>query len=82
MAESPPWGALMSEPPMGPAEWLILVLLSIVWGGSFLFAKIALLAFKFLTIGVIRVIIGALINVTGVVLIDGGLFGVLGSSRA
>jgi drug/metabolite transporter (DMT)-like permease len=50
----------MSELRMGTPEWLMLILLSIVWGGSFFFAEIALLVFGPLTIVAIRVIIGAI----------------------
>jgi drug/metabolite transporter (DMT)-like permease len=49
----------MSEPRMGAPEWLMLILLSIVWGGSFFFAEIALFAYGPLTIVAIRVAIGA-----------------------
>jgi drug/metabolite transporter (DMT)-like permease len=50
----------MAELRMGTREWLMLILLSIVWGGSFFFAEIALLAFGPLTIVAIRVAIGAI----------------------
>lgn len=49
----------MSELRMGAPEWMMLILLSVVWGGSFFFAEIALLAFGPLTIVAIRVLIGA-----------------------
>jgi drug/metabolite transporter (DMT)-like permease len=49
----------MSELRMDAPEWMMLILLSIVWGGSFFFAEIALLAFGPLTIVAIRVFVGA-----------------------
>ncbi|MDA9975850.1 hypothetical protein N9F34_03380 [Alphaproteobacteria bacterium] len=64
----------MSEPRMDATEELIWFCCRIVWGGSLLFAKTALLGFRPLTIGVIRVIIGTLNNVTSLMLIDGGFF--------
>jgi len=40
----------MSQPRMGPIEWAFLILLSILWGGTFLFAKIALVEIPPLTV--------------------------------
>jgi drug/metabolite transporter (DMT)-like permease len=33
---------MMREPRMGPLEWALLLILSILWGGSFFFTKVAL----------------------------------------
>ena len=41
--------------------WLLLLSLSLVWGGSFLFVELALREFQPLTIGSLRVAIGALV---------------------
>ncbi|MGE0421952.1 MAG: DMT family transporter [Reyranellaceae bacterium] len=40
---------------MGPAEWLLLVMLSVLWGGSFLFGKIALAELPPFTVVLARV---------------------------
>ena len=45
---------------MGAAEWGTLLILSVVWGGSFFFIEVALTAFPPLTIVALRVAIGAL----------------------
>jgi drug/metabolite transporter (DMT)-like permease len=45
---------------MGPAEWALLVSLSIFWGGSFLFGKIALMELRPFTVVLLRVGIAAL----------------------
>ncbi len=50
----------MSELRMGAPEWLMLIALSVVWGGSFFFAEIALRAYGPMTIVAIRVCIGAM----------------------
>ena len=59
---------------MDATEELIWFCCQIVWGVSLFFTKIALLGFRPLTIGVMRVVIGALNDVTSLMLIDGGLF--------
>lgn len=55
---------------MKPAEWGMLILLSIFWGGSFFFTEIALHDFQPLTVVFLRVTLAALILV-GVVYISG-----------
>ena len=45
---------------MGPAEWLLLVMLSVLWGGSFLFGKIALAELPPFTVVLGRVGLAAL----------------------
>ena len=45
---------------MGTSEWGTLIVLSVVWGGSFFFIEVALTAFPPLTIVALRVAIGAL----------------------
>jgi drug/metabolite transporter (DMT)-like permease len=45
---------------MKPAEWTMLILLSIFWGGSFFFVEIALYDFQPLTIVFFRVVLAAL----------------------
>ena len=40
---------------MGPVEWLLLVALSVLWGGSFLFGKIALAELPPFTVVLVRV---------------------------
>jgi len=55
---------------MKPAEWGMLILLSIVWGGSFFFVEIALRDFQPFTVVFLRVSLAALILV-GVVYIRG-----------
>jgi len=45
---------------MGTAEWLLLLLLSAIWGGSFFFAKIALVDLPPLTLVFLRVAVAAL----------------------
>src|SRR5262245_36345613 len=44
---------------MSGSDWLLLILLSIVWGGSFFFAKIAIAELPPLTIVLARVVIAA-----------------------
>ncbi len=46
---------------MKPAEWGMLILLSIFWGGSFFFVEIALRAFQPFTVVFLRVTIAAVI---------------------
>jgi len=55
---------------MKPAEWGMLILLSIFWGGSFFFVEIALHDFQPFTVVFLRVTLAALILV-GVVYIRG-----------
>jgi drug/metabolite transporter (DMT)-like permease len=45
---------------MGPLEWLLLVALAVLWGGSFFFIKLSLTGFRPLTIVLGRVAIAAL----------------------
>ena len=45
---------------MGPFEWLLLVLLSVLWGGSFFFVGVAVKALPPLTIVVLRVGLAAI----------------------
>lgn len=45
---------------MKPVEWLLLITLSILWGGSFFFSKMALEQLQPLTIVMGRVVLGAL----------------------
>jgi hypothetical protein len=44
---------------MGAIDWLLLLTLSVLWGGSFLFAKIALAEVPPLTLVLLRVVIAA-----------------------
>jgi drug/metabolite transporter (DMT)-like permease len=44
---------------MGPVEWAMLLALSLIWGGSFLFNALALRGFSPITITTLRVSIGA-----------------------
>jgi drug/metabolite transporter (DMT)-like permease len=60
--------AMMSS--MRPAEWGMLILLSIFWGGSFFFVEIALRDFQPFTVVFLRVILAAII-LLGVVYIRG-----------
>jgi len=55
---------------MKPAEWGMLILLSIIWGGSFFFTEIALRDFQPFTVVFLRVTLAALILI-GVVYISG-----------
>ena len=45
---------------MGPAEWAMLILLSIVWGGSFFFYAIAIQGLPTFTIVFLRVSLGSI----------------------
>jgi drug/metabolite transporter (DMT)-like permease len=58
----------MSSPPQRPsmsaADWLLLLGLSLLWGGSFFFAKIAVLELPPLTVALGRVAIAAAILIT------------------
>ncbi len=45
---------------MGPAEWLLLVTLSVLWGGSFFFAKVAIAELPPFTVVLARVGLAAL----------------------
>ncbi|RKQ68732.1 DMT family transporter [Oceanibaculum indicum] len=53
--------ATVPAPLMGPTEWLLLVVLSVLWGGSFLFAKIAVTHVPPLVVVWLRVCIAAAI---------------------
>jgi len=64
-----------ASPTMSAADWLLLVTLSILWGGSFFFTKIAVLELPPLTVALGRVAIAAAIlialaRMTGVTLPD------------
>ena len=50
----------MTIKPMGLMQWLILMLLSLLWGGSFFFMKFAVLELPVLSIVLIRVSLAAL----------------------
>src|SRR4051812_36429155 len=50
---------LQSARTMSGSDWLLLVILSILWGGSFFFAKIAVAALPPLTVVLARVVIAA-----------------------
>jgi len=50
----------MSIKPMGTVEWLMLILLSLLWGGSFFFMKIASVELPVLSIVLVRVFLAAL----------------------
>jgi drug/metabolite transporter (DMT)-like permease len=51
----------MTAKQMGPAEWLLLIALSVLWGGSFLFVEIALEGARPFTLVFGRVAIAALV---------------------
>ncbi len=55
---------------MGPLEWMLLILLSILWGGSFFFNEVALIDFKPFTVVGGRVVIAAMV-LLGVVYVSG-----------
>ena len=55
---------------MGPLEWGMLLLLAVLWGGSFFFAKIAVGELPPLTVVLCRVALAALV-LNGVVLLSG-----------
>lgn len=65
----------MSQPRMGPIEWACLILLSILWGGTFLFAKIALVEVPPLTVVFSRLVMAsiALHLITRAMGLTGGL---------
>src|SRR5690242_7986546 len=44
---------------MSPTDWLLMLVLSVVWGGSFYFAKVAVLEIPPLTLALGRVAIAA-----------------------
>src|SRR5215510_9242662 len=46
---------------MGPLEWVLLILLSVLWGGSFFFAAVALKEVDPLTVAATRVLVAALL---------------------
>ena len=46
---------------MAPADWLWIALLSMIWGGSFIFIKLALTGFQPLTIVAVRLAVGAVL---------------------
>ncbi len=55
---------------MGPVEWSLLLLLALLWGGSFFFSKIAVGELPPLTVVLCRVVLGAL-ALNAVVLLSG-----------
>ena len=50
----------MTAPRMGATEWLLLIALSLLWGGSFVFVKVAVAELPPLTVVLIRVGLAAL----------------------
>ena len=50
----------MTAPRMGAQEWGLLILLSLLWGGSFFFAKIAVASVPPLTVALLRVALAAM----------------------
>jgi drug/metabolite transporter (DMT)-like permease len=68
----PPAPRVVGDPmsSMKPKEWWLLILLSVFWGGSFFFVKVALLDFQPFTLVFLRIAIAALILV-GVVYLTG-----------
>lgn len=50
--------------PMGPLDWGLLCLLSVIWGGSFFFGKVAIAEIPPLTMVLVRVTIGAAVVTT------------------
>ncbi len=46
---------------MGPLEWLLLITLSVLWGGSFLFGKVAVAEIPPLTLAFLRVVTACLV---------------------
>ena len=65
----------MPSPVMGPREWVLLVTLSVLWGGSFFFAEVALVDLAPLTVVVGRVAIAALALTIGIYVTGGRLPG-------
>jgi len=51
----------MQKTSIGPFEWALLIGLSIIWGGSYLFMKVAVLSVPVFTIVFSRVALGALV---------------------
>jgi len=71
--------ATVPAPLMGPTEWLLLIILSVLWGGSFLFAKIAVthvppLVVVWLRVSIAAAILLALLPAFGVKLPRDGRF--------
>jgi hypothetical protein len=60
--------SLPTNRPMGAIEWLLLIALSVLWGGTFLFAEIALAEVRPFTLVLGRVGIAALILLAAVYL--------------
>ncbi|HSI39328.1 MAG TPA: DMT family transporter [Xanthobacteraceae bacterium] len=67
-ARTPTGGPL----PMGPLDWGTLVLLSVLWGGSFFFAKVAVSELPPLVLVLVRVALAAVL-LLGVLAVSGGL---------
>ena len=51
---------MTTRPAMGPREWLLLIVLSVLWGGSFFFAEVALAELPPFTVVLGRVGLAAL----------------------
>jgi drug/metabolite transporter (DMT)-like permease len=51
---------MTTRPTMGPHEWLLLVVLSLLWGGSFFFAEVALAELPPMTVVLARIGLAAL----------------------
>jgi drug/metabolite transporter (DMT)-like permease len=51
---------MTTRPTMGPREWLLLVVLSLLWGGSFFFAEVALAELPPMTVVLARIGLAAL----------------------
>jgi drug/metabolite transporter (DMT)-like permease len=51
---------MTTRPMMGPREWLLLVVLSLLWGGSFFFAEVALAELPPMTVVLARIGLAAL----------------------
>ena len=52
---------------MAPADWLWIALLSVIWGGSFIFIELALTGFRTFTIVAIRLCVGAVLLIVWLV---------------
>lgn len=50
----------MTQLRMGPTEWVLIAILSVLWGGSFLFVELALMALGPFTVVAVRVSLAAL----------------------
>lgn len=50
----------VQSPQMSPSVWLMLITLSVIWGGSFLFGRIAMLEWPPFTVALLRVALAAI----------------------